>query len=136
MKFGEMTSVSGIAFYASELSGILGLAYESISQDQVPTFLDSSDAATKDFAFYLKNNPEESYMTLPGIDPSVMSMDTLQFHNVVEKKYWSLKFTQIRQGINPISFPDGLKAVIDSGTSAIVADENIVNALIEGIEVA
>ena len=30
-KFGEITEVEGVAFYASELSGILGLAYDTIS---------------------------------------------------------------------------------------------------------
>jgi hypothetical protein len=43
MKFGEIESVSGIAFYASQMSGILGLAYGSISVDGLATFVDSSD---------------------------------------------------------------------------------------------
>ena len=77
MKFGEMTEVSGIAFYASELSGILGLAYDAISMDHLPTFIDSSNLLHKDFAFYLKLNPEESYMTIPGYDESIMNPDNL-----------------------------------------------------------
>ena len=77
MQFGEITEVSGIAFYASELSGILGLAYDTISMDHIPTFIDSSDLLYKDFAFYLKLNPEESYMTLPGYDESIMNPDNL-----------------------------------------------------------
>jgi len=40
MKFGEITQVSGMAFYVSQLSGILGLAYDSISVNKLPTFLD------------------------------------------------------------------------------------------------
>jgi saccharopepsin len=38
--FGEVTSVSGVAFYASQMSGILGLGYGSISVDHLPTFID------------------------------------------------------------------------------------------------
>jgi len=38
--FGEVTAVSGIAFLASQLSGILGLAYDTISVDKLPTFVD------------------------------------------------------------------------------------------------
>ena len=33
MTFGEVTSVSGISFYVSQMSGILGLAYNTISVD-------------------------------------------------------------------------------------------------------
>ena len=38
--FGEVLSASGVAFYASQMSGILGLAYGSISVDNLPTFID------------------------------------------------------------------------------------------------
>lgn len=53
MQFGEVTSVSGVSFYASKMSGILGLAYGSISVNHLPTFVDSSDLSDKSFAFYL-----------------------------------------------------------------------------------
>lgn len=38
--FGEVTSVSGMSFYASQMAGILGLGYGSISVDKLPTFID------------------------------------------------------------------------------------------------
>jgi saccharopepsin len=41
--FGEVTAVSGVAFLASQLSGILGLAYDTISVDHLPTFVDQSN---------------------------------------------------------------------------------------------
>jgi hypothetical protein len=41
MKFGEITHVSGMAFYVSKLSGILGLAYDTISVNKLPTFMDT-----------------------------------------------------------------------------------------------
>ena len=66
--FGEVTSVSGVAFLASQMSGILGLAYDTISVDKLPTFVDQSDLADKSFSFVLKNNPEQSYITMPGYD--------------------------------------------------------------------
>jgi saccharopepsin len=72
MKFGEITSVSGMAFYASQLSGILGLAYDTISVNKLPTFLDSSNLQDKSFSFYLTLNPDESYMTIPGYDKDKM----------------------------------------------------------------
>jgi len=73
MKFGEVTSVSGIPFYASQMSGILGLGYGSISVDKLPTFIDSANLTDKSFAFYLHSNPEKSFMTLPGFEESAMN---------------------------------------------------------------
>lgn len=87
--FGEVFEVSGVAFYASQMSGILGLAYGTISVDNLPTFIDESDLVDKSFAFYLHNLPEESYMTIPGYEQTAYNGE-MRFHNVVEKKYWSL----------------------------------------------
>jgi hypothetical protein len=72
MKFAEITQVSGMAFYVSQLSGILGLAYDTISVNHLPTFLDSSNLSDKSFSFFLALNPEESFMTIPGYDKDVM----------------------------------------------------------------
>ena len=53
MGFGEVTSVSGASFYASQMSGIIGLAYKSISVDNLDTFMDLSNLQDKSFSFYL-----------------------------------------------------------------------------------
>jgi len=117
--FGEVLEVKGAAFYASQMSGILGLAYGSISVDKLPTFVDSSDLTDKSFAFYLHNLPEESYMTIPGYETSAMNGE-MQFHNVAEQKYWSLNFTSMQQSGKDKIDMTGIYAVIDSGTSVIV----------------
>ena len=88
-KFGEVTSVSGASFYASEMSGILGLAYRSISVDTLPTFIDSSDLTDHSFAFYLNLDTEKSYMTIPGYDQSAFNGE-FTYHTVAEQKYFSL----------------------------------------------
>jgi hypothetical protein len=54
------------------MSGILGLAYNTISVDKLPTFIDSSNEKDKSFAFYLHENPEQSYLTLPGFDAAAV----------------------------------------------------------------
>jgi hypothetical protein len=46
MGFGEVMKVSGISFYASLMSGILGLAYDTISVDKLPTFMDNTKDLT------------------------------------------------------------------------------------------
>lgn len=134
MKFGEIESVAGIAFYASQMSGILGLAYDTISVDHLPTFVDSSDLTDKSFAFHLHENPDVSTMTLPGYDKDLVGAEEFTFHNVVEQKYYSLNLTGVRKGDKNIP-ADGFKAVIDSGTSVLVGPNTIVQPLIEGITV-
>ena len=133
MGFGEITHVSGVSFLASQMSGILGLAYNSISVDNQDTFMDKSNLSDKSFSFYLKDTAEQSYMTIPGMDSENYSV--VQAHKVVEKKYWALQLDSIAQGTKKID-ASGYKAVIDSGTSLLVAEEKIVNPLIDGIKVS
>jgi hypothetical protein len=107
------------------MSGILGLAYGSISVDKLPTFVDSSNLSDKSFSFYLHSNPDASYMTMPGFDQEAMNGQEFQFHDVVEQKYFSLKLNGMRQG-DKIIDAGNYKAVIDSGTSVLVGPQAIV----------
>jgi len=108
------------------MSGILGLAYRSISVDVLPTFIDQSDLTDKSFAFYLHNNPEESYMTVPGYEHTAF-LGAMKYHDVVEQRYWSLKFDSMQQkGKLPIDMSK-YYAVIDSGTSAIIGPQALVD---------
>lgn len=133
-KFGEVTAVSGVAFLASQLSGILGLAYDTISVNHLPTFVDQSDLNDKSFSFVLRNNPSESYMTMPGYDEQLVGSNKFTFHNVVEQRYYSLKLDSVAQGSTKIP-SDGYKAVIDSGTSVLVGPKTLIDPLIAGITV-
>lgn len=65
------------------MSGILGLGYDTISVDKLPTFIDSANLTDKSFSFYLHLNPEKSFITLPGFEESAKAGD-FQYHNVVE----------------------------------------------------
>lgn len=87
--FGEIYEVSGITFLASPMDGILGLAYDSISVNHLPTWLTSSELTDKSFGFYLHNDYDaESYMTLPGFDSEGYTLKAT--HNVIEQTYWNL----------------------------------------------
>jgi hypothetical protein len=132
--FGEVTAVSGVAFLASQLDGILGLAYDTISVNHLPTFVDSSNLADKSFSFVLRNLPDESYLTMPGYDETLVGKNQFTYHNVVEERYYSLTLNSVSQGTNKTVL-NGIKAVIDSGTSVIVGAPDLVNPLIEGITV-
>ena len=88
MHFGAVKKVSGATFYVSQMDGILGLAYDKISVDKLPTFITSSDLTDKSFSFYLKNNPEKSYMVMPGYESEGYTLRGV--HNVIEKSYWNV----------------------------------------------
>jgi len=133
MGFGEMNKVSGATFYVSQMDGIVGLGYDTISVDKLPTFVTTADIDDKSFAFYLKSNPEASIMTIPG------KLDTgytlAGKHDVAEKSYWNVNLTSMQQkGGEPVT-QTGLMAAIDSGTSLIVGSKDVIDPLIAGIEV-
>jgi len=69
------------------MSGILGLAYDSISVDGLKTFMDLNTLTDKSFSMYLHSNPDKSYMIIPGMDDKY---EVLHKHNVAEEKYWAL----------------------------------------------
>ena len=133
MGFGEVTHVSGVSFYASQMSGIMGLAYDSISVDGLKTFMDNADLEDRSFSFYLKDTTEESYMVIPGMDSE--NYATIDTHKVVEEKYWALQLDSIAQGDKKID-ASNYKAVIDSGTSLMVGPKEIIDPLIAGIKVS
>jgi len=133
MGFGEITKVSGPTFYVSQMDGIVGLAYDQISVNGIPTFMSGSDlaAADRNFSFYLKNNPEESYMLLSGYETEGYNL--VHKHNVVEKSYWNVKLDSMTSDKEVDT--KGFMAAIDSGTSLIVGPKSIIDPLVEGISV-
>ena len=95
--FGEIEKVREASFYFSEMSGILGLGYEKMSVNNLPTFIDNSNLSSKSFSFLLRNNPDESYMTVPGYDEELVNKHNAKFtfHDVAEKMYYSLNMPYI-----------------------------------------
>jgi len=132
MQFGEVKKVSGATFYISQMDGIIGLAYDSISVDSLPTFIESSDLTDKSFSFYLHDNPDASYMMIPGFETE--GFTKIAEHDVIEKTYWNVNLTGL-SGPNGDVDTTGQKAAIDSGTSLIVGSSAIIDPLVEGITV-
>ena len=129
---GLVNEADGVAFLASDMCGIIGLAWPEISMYQMPVYADKAlTAGNRNFAFYLHSNPSESYMTFPGIDESVAPLTAYTFHNVIEDKYWSLNL----KSIGNAKF-DGIKGVIDSGTSLIVGAQKYVDQILDGASVS
>jgi len=65
------------------MDGILGLGYDSISVNGIPTWLTASDLEDKSFGFFLHNDYDgDSYMTVPGMEEE--GLTKIATHNVVE----------------------------------------------------
>jgi hypothetical protein len=134
MSFGEIQSVKGKTFLVSKMDGIIGLGFDQISVDKLPTFMSATtDIEDKSFAFYLKNAPEESYMSMPGIDADA-GLTKIAQHKVIEETYWNLNFAKM-SGPNGDVDVTGYKAAIDSGTSLIMGPNSLFAPLLEGITV-
>jgi hypothetical protein len=132
MSFGAIKKVAGTTFYVSQMDGIVGLGYGTISVNGLPTFIDNSDLKEKSFSFYLKNNPADSYMMIPGFEFNGYAK--FSEHDVVEKSYWNLDLKNL-SGPNGTTDTAGMKAAIDSGTSLIVGPASVVDSWIQGITV-
>lgn len=134
MGFGEIQKVKGSTFLVSQMDGIIGLAYDQISVDKLPTFIETTeDLSERSFAFYMHNNPEASYMTMPGIDEEA-GLEEIAQHKVIEETYWNLNFAKM-SGPNGDIDTTGYKAAIDSGTSLIMGPNKLFTPLLEGITV-
>lgn len=134
MTLGEIKKTSGAMFLVSQLDGILGLAYDTISVNKLPVFIQDSDLTEHTFSFYLHDNPEASYMEIPGIDETEGKFTKIETHKVAQEGYWSLNLTGLKQGDKSIDV-DNIFGVIDSGTSLIAGPKALVDQLIDGIVV-
>jgi cathepsin D len=127
--FGEVDNVSGIAFLVSKMDGIFGLAWDAISQGGIPTFFTAEETTDdRSFSFYLSHLGEESYIIAPGIDEELFHGD-LVYHDVVEEKYWSVLMNDMKIGGESVGGDIGkgiVKGVIDSGTSLIVGNFDLI----------
>ena len=134
MGFGEIQKVKGATFLVSQMDGIIGLGYDQISVDKLPTFIEQTDSLSeKSFSFYMHNNPTDSYMVMPGIDEE-LGLTELAQHSVVEQTYWNVNFAKM-SGPNGDVDTTGYMAAIDSGTSLIMGPNTLIAPLIEGITV-
>ena len=134
MGFGEIQKVKGSTFLISQMDGIIGLGFDTISVNHLPTFMTATtDIEDKSFAFYMKNNPETSYMTMPGFDEE-LGLEKVATHKVVEETYWNVNFAKM-SGPNGDIDTTGYMAAIDSGTSLIMGPNSLFEPLLAGITV-
>ncbi|KAL3232195.1 hypothetical protein RNJ44_04111 [Nakaseomyces bracarensis] len=141
-KFGETTSEPGLAFAFGKFDGILGLGYDTISQNGItPPFYNAWDQGSLDenkFSFYLNDvsapNSEQgagSLFVMGGIDSSKFKGDLIEIP-VRRRAYWEVALKGIKLGDQETEELD-MGAAIDTGTSLITLPSDmaeIINAQI------
>jgi len=131
--FAEITDVSGLglAYSLGKFDGILGLAWPSISVDNVPpvfTNLVNGKQLDQDvFSFYLgKEDGDVGELLLGGIDDAKYT-GSLQYVPLSNTTYWALGLTDI--SVNGASVTTSHRVIIDSGTSLLAGPTADVDAL-------
>lgn len=131
--FGEMTALVGESFTVSKFDGILGMAWQAISADNIPpvyqTLFNLGTLPDDSFAFYLTNtdNKAGSTLTLGGYS-SNLSKGDWNYNPLLSNSYWLISINSISINGKAIAVT-GIKGIVDSGTTALVGDRNIVDLI-------
>ena len=119
------------------MDGILGMAFKTISADDVtPVFESMFQAGLVDdnsFQFYLSKEASSSgsQLVLGGTDSSLTS-STFVYHNLSSETYWEIGLDDMHVNGESLGFT-GAKGVVDSGTSLIVGTSKFMTPLINKI---
>lgn len=133
VEFGLVTDVSGLgaAFSIGKFDGIMGLAFQTISVDDLPPvfkLLVEQGAVTESvFGVYLSDasgSPGE--LTLGGVDSSHYTGD-LTYVDLSSETYWEVALTGMT--ISGGSVTKVTKAVLDTGTSLLAGPVDEVKAI-------
>lgn len=130
--FAEINVVSGLGLsYAfGHYDGILGMAFNSISVDGIPTVYSNMEAQGlvqgPQFAFYLSaTDGSQGELTLGGYDETKFDGE-LTWVPVTSETYWEVQLDDLTVGGQSIT--NCTKAVLDTGTSILAGPSADVKA--------
>ena len=133
--FGEATDEPGLTFKEAKFDGIFGLAFRSISEDNVdpPFYVFEQDGILNQdlFSFYLQSDDKQDGELLIGdIDTSHYSGD-LWYTPLIHETYYMIALDSAEMNGESITTVE--KAIIDSGTSLLVGPTTDVAAVAKAI---
>ncbi|KAM0753709.1 acid protease [Meredithblackwellia eburnea MCA 4105] len=119
--FGTATSLSS-DWQDDPMDGLLGMAYQSISQLGTSPFFNTlitqGSSAASQFSFKLASSNSELF--LGGMNPSLYKADSTVWAPVTSQSYWIVDSTA-QVSSKKVSALGTFSAIIDTGTSVIVA---------------
>eukprot|EP00904_Undaria_pinnatifida_P002144 jgi/Undpi1/11930/HiC_scaffold_4.g01629.m1 len=119
----------GLAFILGKFDGIMGLAFDEISVQGVPTpfgrLVESGELDEPVFAFYL-GNEKEGELIIGGTDPDHYLHD-IDYVPVTKKGYWQIDMDDVT--VSGESVSSVKSAILDSGTSLLVGPSEDVKAI-------
>jgi len=132
-EFGQVTDVSGLglAYTIGKFDGILGMGFQAISLDNIPTPFQNLIAQGKivdqQFAFYLGNSDGPTgELILGGYDTNHFT-GSLVWVPVTSETYWETQLDSFE--INGQAVTGTLTAVVDTGTSILAGPSADVKAI-------
>jgi len=135
--FGEATHVSGNAFAESNISGVLGLGYSNTTAAHMPSFWEAMNLTSSSYSFYLNDDKDNNYMTVPGMDTD--NYEPIKEHHIIDKTklyQYNLKFDHFKTKHDRIiKDANNITAILSVGYPMIVMPELMVNDLFDSIYV-
>ncbi|EDV91901.1 lysosomal aspartic protease [Drosophila grimshawi] len=132
--FAEATNEPGTSFNNAKFDGILGMAYQSISSDNVvPPFYNMVSQGLVDdsvFSFYLARDgtstTDGGELIFGGSDPAKYTGD-LSYVPISEQGYW--QFAVDSATIDGQTLGESFQAIADTGTSLLVVSSDAYDIL-------
>jgi hypothetical protein len=133
--FAEATNLPGAAFSAGKFDGILGMAFPSISVDNVKppvqNMLEQKIIDQGVFSFYLPSKDGSSgELDLGAIDKSKYTGE-LFYQPLSSQTYWEIALDDIKMGGSSVSSTKS--AIIDTGTSLLAGPTAEVKAIADKV---
>merc|ERR1711937_12023 len=137
-EFAEITDASGLGFAYSigKFDGILGLAWDSIAVDAIPTvmttLIQQKTVAEPVFSFFLgTTSGADGELILGGLDPTKFDAGSMVYVPLISETYWEVQLEGITVSGERVS--GASKSIVDSGTSAIAGPTEAVAAVAKKI---
>ncbi|CAM9566325.1 unnamed protein product [Scytosiphon promiscuus] len=119
----------GLAFIIGKFDGIMGLAFDEISVEGVPTpfgrLVESGELDEPVFAFYL-GNQKEGELIIGGTDPDHY-LHAISYVPVTKKGYWQIDMDSVTVAGSSVTSVNA--AILDSGTSLLVGPKEDVKKI-------